>query len=110
VLQTAFYIDFAWVYWSRQRVKSRERGIVDSEDFKRGFLLRAVAARRDSEDSEVQALRDEETADGESSKTSHWRALGISVSANNKPEEPSCSDKGEAAEHEIASDGADPVV
>src|SRR5271163_1171757 len=32
VIQTAFYVDFAWVYYTRQRVKLRNGGIVDSED------------------------------------------------------------------------------
>jgi hypothetical protein len=42
VLQTAFYVDFAWVYYSRQRVKLRNGGIVDADDMRNGWLLRTV--------------------------------------------------------------------
>jgi hypothetical protein len=88
----------------------REKGIVDSEDFRRGFLLCSVAARRDSVDSELEARGDEEKADGESSNAGSWRALGISASADDKPEEPYYSEKAEVAVDEIVSDGAEPVV
>src|SRR3954452_19220917 len=36
IVQTALYLDFAWVYWTRQRVKLRYGGIVDSDDISRG--------------------------------------------------------------------------
>lgn len=35
-IQTALYIDFAWVYWTRQRVKLRNGSVIDSEDIRRG--------------------------------------------------------------------------
>lgn len=42
VIQTALYLDFAWVYWSRQRVKLRNGGVVDADDLSRGWLLRRI--------------------------------------------------------------------
>lgn len=42
IIQTALYIDFAWVYWSRQRVKLRNGGVVDADDLSRGWLLRRI--------------------------------------------------------------------
>lgn len=42
IIQTALYLDFAWVYWSRQRVKLRNGGIVDADDLRRGWLLRRI--------------------------------------------------------------------
>ncbi|KAL3425374.1 ER lumen protein retaining receptor [Phlyctema vagabunda] len=42
ILQTAFYVDFAWVYYSRQRVKLRNGGMVDRDDMRNGWLLRKI--------------------------------------------------------------------
>ncbi|KAK4132420.1 hypothetical protein BT67DRAFT_89386 [Trichocladium antarcticum] len=42
IIQTALYVDFAWVYWSRQRVKLRNGGVVDADDLSRGWLLRRI--------------------------------------------------------------------
>ncbi|PWW80891.1 ER lumen protein retaining receptor, partial [Tuber magnatum] len=40
VLQTILYIEFAWIYWRRQRVKIRDNGaILDGEDFISGGLV-----------------------------------------------------------------------
>src|SRR5450432_624742 len=39
ILQTILYLDFAWVYWTRQRVKLRSGGIVDADDLNRGWLV-----------------------------------------------------------------------
>jgi len=40
VIQTALYIDFARVYYGRQRIKLRDGALVDSQDFKRGWITR----------------------------------------------------------------------
>ncbi|KAJ7144640.1 ER lumen protein retaining receptor-domain-containing protein [Mycena epipterygia] len=48
IIQTALYLDFAWVYYSRQRVKLRDGLLVDSEDFQRGWLVRWLSGK-DSE-------------------------------------------------------------
>ncbi|KAJ7460298.1 ER lumen protein retaining receptor-domain-containing protein [Mycena latifolia] len=45
VIQTAFYLDFAWVYYSRQRIKLRDGVLVDSEDYKRGWLVRWLSGK-----------------------------------------------------------------
>jgi len=42
IVQTAFYADFAWVYWTRQRVKLRSGCVVDSEDLRKGWLVNRV--------------------------------------------------------------------
>jgi len=40
VLQTILYVEFAWIYWRRQRVKIRDNGaILDGEDFIAGGLI-----------------------------------------------------------------------
>ncbi|KAJ7610158.1 ER lumen protein retaining receptor-domain-containing protein [Roridomyces roridus] len=43
IAQTAFYVDFAWVYYTRQRVKLRGGLVVDLEDYERGWLTRWLA-------------------------------------------------------------------
>lgn len=93
VIQTAFYIDFAWVYYTRQRVKLRNGGVVDSEDFRNSWLLSKVLnfRQRRSTDEE-QHLREEEAddsrdADGERPGSNRWGARGISISADDTVEE-----------------------
>ncbi|KAL8808173.1 MAG: hypothetical protein Q9182_000237 [Xanthomendoza sp. 2 TL-2023] len=98
-VQTAFYIDFAWVYWTRQRVKLRNGGVVDSEvsfmnndllglhlknfdiqDLSRGFLVNRLAAPNASEEEQADA--------GEQSSARRgggWGTREISVSADDDP-------------------------
>ena len=83
IVQTALYVDFAWVYWTRQRVKLRNGGIVDSEDLSRGFLVSRVLGRG------VEAVDDEERIgtngpDDRSagSRKARWGPRGVSVSAD----------------------------
>ncbi|KAJ7708423.1 ER lumen protein retaining receptor-domain-containing protein [Mycena metata] len=45
IIQTALYLDFAWVYYSRQRVKLRDGLLVDSEDYKRGWIIRWLSGK-----------------------------------------------------------------
>ncbi|KAJ7727542.1 ER lumen protein retaining receptor-domain-containing protein [Mycena maculata] len=45
VVQTAFYLDFAYVYYSRQRVKLRDGVLVDSEDYQRGWIVRWLSGK-----------------------------------------------------------------
>ena len=45
IIQTAFYLDFAWVYYTRQRVKLRNGALVDSEDFTKGWLVNRILSR-----------------------------------------------------------------
>lgn len=91
VIQTAFYVDFFWVYYSRQRVKLRYGGIVDAEDMRRGWLLTKVFGNKNivgniNEDENEPALGDEENGHGNgrpgAPKGSKWGSRGISVSAD----------------------------
>ena len=86
VLQTALYADFAWVYWTRQRVKLRNGGVVDSDDLSRGWLVGKVLGRGGSD-------FDEENVDGTDApdgvrarrpvgSKAGWGARGLSVSAD----------------------------
>ncbi len=52
VIQTALYVDFAWVYWSRQRVKLRGGAIVGSEDMSHGWLVKRIIGQRGSNEDE----------------------------------------------------------
>ncbi|KAE8144917.1 ER lumen protein retaining receptor-domain-containing protein [Aspergillus avenaceus] len=106
VIQTAFYIDFAWVYYTRQRVKLRNGGVVDSEDFSNSWLVNKVLnfRQRRSVDEE-QNLRDDGAEDGREGDdarptNNRWGARGISISADDtlnehrhpKPDKASGSD------------------
>ena len=83
VVQTAFYVDFAWVYWTRQRVKLRNGGVVDSEDLSRGWLMSKVLGRAtpDADEENVVGANEESTARHVGSR-SGWGPRGISVSAS----------------------------
>ncbi|KAJ5095793.1 hypothetical protein NUU61_005149 [Penicillium alfredii] len=89
IIQTAFYVDFAWVYYSRQRVKLRNGGVVDSEDYSKSWLVNRVMNFRASRTSadEEQNLRDEE--DGDSGRPTHnrWGARGVSIAADDTLED-----------------------
>ncbi|TVY46254.1 ER lumen protein-retaining receptor A [Lachnellula occidentalis] len=92
VIQTAFYVDFFWVYYTRQRVKLRHGGLVDADDMRRGWLLRTVFGNKTivgniDEDEHAPALGDEEDGharpdNGPRSTNSKWGSRGISVSAD----------------------------
>ncbi|KFY16755.1 hypothetical protein V492_01116 [Pseudogymnoascus sp. VKM F-4246] len=93
IIQTLLYLDFAWVYYSRQRVKLRSGGVVDADDLNKSWLLRRVLRRgRDSqEDDEAArpALGDDAEYEGDISRTEGsrgraggWGRRGISVSAD----------------------------
>jgi hypothetical protein len=79
-IQTALMIDFAWVYWTRQRVKLRQGGVVDSEDLNRGWLVGRFVGRKSAdyeydEETGGQQTRPEQPAN-------KWGRRGISVSAD----------------------------
>jgi len=90
VIQTAFYIDFAWVYYTRQRVKLRNGGVVDSEDLSRGWLVGKILGRGPAEDrDEEDAFAVDRTGNVDHVPTPRqvgskggWGARGISVSAD----------------------------
>ncbi|PHH93211.1 hypothetical protein CDD83_10149 [Cordyceps sp. RAO-2017] len=84
IIQTALYIDFAWVYYTRQRVKLRGGGLVDADDLRRGWLLRRIFGKN------AEQMDDEENVPslggqgGEARRDGRpkWGARGISVSAD----------------------------
>ena len=86
IIQTAFYADFAWVYWTRQRVKLRGGAVVDSDDLRKGFLVNRVlhtgrdSQEEDPEDPEAQA--NGHTEPQPRSNTNRWGARGVSISAD----------------------------
>lgn len=86
VLQTALYVDFAWVYWTRQRVKLRGGGVVDSDDLRKGFLVhRALdhtTGRESLEDAEAQDGAAAGEQPGQQSRNSRWGARGVSIAAD----------------------------
>lgn len=90
VVQTAFYADFAWVYWTRQRVKLRGGAVVDSDDYSKGFLInRVIRHGRQSVDEDLET--GDEQADGDAGQTApptnRWGARGVSVSADDTLQE-----------------------
>jgi ER lumen protein retaining receptor len=79
-IQTALMIDFAWVYYTRQRVKLRRGGVVDSEDLGRGWIVGRFVGRKSVDfdfDEESAAPREEEARN-----TNKWGRRNISVSAD----------------------------
>ncbi|KXJ91449.1 ER lumen protein retaining receptor-domain-containing protein [Microdochium bolleyi] len=90
VIQTALYIDFFWVYYSRQRVKLRNGGIVDADDMNRGWLLNRIFGNRrfqandnDGDEESAPALggRGQDAGAG-NARRSKWGSRGISISAD----------------------------
>ncbi|KAG9563732.1 hypothetical protein KCU71_g6534, partial [Aureobasidium melanogenum] len=90
VIQTLFYLDFAWVYWTRQRVKLRYGGIVDGDDISRGWLINKIIGRKgntghdDDDDDDDAALAGQEEGIIRPAANNHraWGPRGISVSAD----------------------------
>lgn len=86
-IQVLFYCDFAWVYYSRQRVKLRGGGVVDREDFGRGWLVNKVIGHRsfggddDGDDEEHDRLAGQEEGQA-AGRPQKWGSRGISVSAD----------------------------
>ena len=86
IVQTALYADFAWVYWTRQRVKLRNGGVVDSEDLSRGWLVGKILGRGESDfDEENRVSTDASNGAptrGPAGSKKGWGARGVSVSAD----------------------------
>ncbi|GIZ42027.1 hypothetical protein CKM354_000530700 [Cercospora kikuchii] len=99
LIQTALYVDFAWVYWSRQRVKLRYGGIVDSEDLSKSFIVKRFIGRRNNqngtdddditEEEDRLAAQESGTVRPGNNRTpsDRWGARGISVSADDTLQE-----------------------
>jgi hypothetical protein len=100
IIQTALYLDFAWVYWSRQRVKLRNGGVVDADDLSRGWLLRRIFGSKpfareidnDEHDDEESAPAlggnnynhhfNDSRNGGRGTPRAKWGSRGISISAD----------------------------
>lgn len=90
IIQTALYGDFAWVYYTRQRVKLRGGGVVDADDIRRGWLLNRIFGRHiDDEDDEENApalgaggARGASGGGAARGSRAKWGARGISISAD----------------------------
>lgn len=89
IVQTAFYVDFAWVYWTRQRVKLRNGGVVDSDDLSRGWLVSKILGKDTSyldEESPVSANSNGNSKPQRVGSRGGWGVRGISVSAEDEVE------------------------
>lgn len=93
IIQTALYIDFAWVYWTRQRVKLRNGGVVDADDLRRGWLLNRIFGHKQftqpPEDEEAQPIYNDHQQRGNANGSGRggasrakWGSRGISISAD----------------------------
>ncbi|KAJ4394066.1 hypothetical protein N0V93_003283 [Gnomoniopsis smithogilvyi] len=90
LIQTALYVDFAWVYYTRQRVKLRSGGLVDADDMRQSWLLRRIFGKHVDRDSAGANGDDEESAPAlgvgggrnGAPRRSAWGKRGISVSAD----------------------------
>ena len=83
IIQTAFYADFAWVYYTRQRVKLRGGSVVDSDDLRKGFLVnRVINHGRPSQDEDPEAQPADHTEGPARPNANRWGARGVSVSAD----------------------------
>lgn len=79
-IQTALIMDFVWVYYTRQRVKLRKGGVVDSDDLRQGWLVGRFVGRKsldfDYDEEEARAQNQDARRDNQ------WGRRGISVSAD----------------------------
>lgn len=75
VLQTILYADFAWVYYTRQRVKLRAGVVVDGDDLRKSFLVGTILGRGDRGNADR----------GEAGTIDKWGQRNISVSADDEP-------------------------
>ncbi|EXJ87232.1 hypothetical protein A1O3_04191 [Capronia epimyces CBS 606.96] len=122
IVQTAFYLDFAWVYWTRQRVKLRGGTVVDTDDLRKGWLVDRVinhAVQEGEEDAE--AGPEEPNGPAQPPKANRWGRRGISISADdtlhehdkskNGASKPSISEEDPILDDDdaFASDGEDDV-
>ena len=76
------YVDFAWVYYSRQRVKLRAGGIVDSDDLERGWIVGRLVGKRGSHTDDDDDNDEQNGSTIGRNKGGRWGPRGISVSAD----------------------------
>lgn len=88
IIQTLFYLDFAWVYYTRQRVKLRGGRVLDGEDLSKSWVLNRVLGRRSTalDEEERPALGEDGGQDDYERSGGRgrgaWGSRGISVSAD----------------------------
>ena len=75
-IQTILYIDFFWVYWTRQRVKLRGGKVVDGDDLSQSWLVKRFIGRK--------GAGDEDDIERAQHERRGWGARGISVSADHQ--------------------------
>ncbi|KAI0007758.1 ER lumen protein retaining receptor-domain-containing protein [Xylariaceae sp. FL0662B] len=120
IVQTALYVDFFWVYYTRQRVKLRGGGVVDADDIRRGWLLNRIFGKRfdaeeqDDEEGAPALGRNGSNGNAASSRQqrrSKWGARGISISADDgvrEHEARHADDDHDDHDHEFNEPAADP--
>lgn len=81
LVQTAFYLDFAWVYYTRQRVKLRGGTVVDADDLNKGFLVNRFARGRNTEEDTLEA-GDEDAENNIRPSANKWGNRGVSIRAD----------------------------
>lgn len=85
IIQTAFYVDFAWVYWTRQRVKLRGGGVVDADDLRKGWLVNKVIQHTQQgvdEQADPESGNVQHNGHAPAPKVNRWGPRGISISAD----------------------------
>lgn len=83
LIQTALYVDFAWVYYTRQRVKLRSGGVVDADDMRKSWLLRRIFGKHVDRDAANGGGGDDYDYDEESAPALGGGAGGRSSNNNN---------------------------
>ncbi|SPO07681.1 related to endoplasmic reticulum retention receptor [Cephalotrichum gorgonifer] len=87
VIQIAFFIDFFWCYYTRPRVRLRNGGIVDAQDYQRGWFIghiigNNVRVETDEDEESAPTLGDDGHEQPGRSARPKWGSRGISVSAD----------------------------
>lgn len=110
IIQTAFYVDFAWVYWTRQRVKLRAGGVVDADDLRKGWLVnRVINHTRQTSDEEADPESGNVDPNGHApaAKANRWGPRGISISADDTLQ---AHDRQKRPGHQSDSLESDPIL
>ncbi|PKS09855.1 hypothetical protein jhhlp_004478 [Lomentospora prolificans] len=85
VIQTALFLDFFWCYYTRPRVKLRNGGIVDAQDYRRGWLIGRIIGdnvRVENDDDEESGPATGRRGQAGGAARPKWGSRGISVSAD----------------------------
>lgn len=115
VIQTFLYIDFAWVYYSRQRVKLRNGCLIDSDDIQKSWFVGSLLNSRMTGSVDEERPLDGDARgliNGRRSRTTanRWGARGISVSADDPVEEDLSGGSPDGQAHTQLLDGPEQIV